>query len=126
MTLRRKKPTTIAEYIQGAPKESREKLRQIHACIRRSAPGSTESIKWGMPAISYRRILVMFAGYKHHVGFYPTPSVMKAFGSSLKQYETGKGSIQFPLDKRLPVGLIARMVKFRIKESLEKDGKWRS
>jgi uncharacterized protein YdhG (YjbR/CyaY superfamily) len=120
------KPKTITEYINVAPKDAQEKLREIHACIRKSAPGAKESIKWGMPAFSYRRILVMFAGFKHHIGFYPTPSALKSFAKNLSKYKTGKGSIQFPLDKPLPVALIRKIIEFRVKANLEEDGKWRS
>jgi uncharacterized protein YdhG (YjbR/CyaY superfamily) len=123
---RKAKPTTITEYIKVSPKESQKKLREIRACIRKYAPGAKESIKWGMPAFSYHRILVMFAGFKYHVGFYPTPSAMKVFEKKLSKFETGKGSIQFPLDKPLPIALISKITEFRVRESLEEDGKWRS
>jgi uncharacterized protein YdhG (YjbR/CyaY superfamily) len=79
-----------------------------------------------MPAFSYHRILVMFAGFKHHIGFYPTPSAVKAFAKDLKKYHTATGSIQFTLEKPLPLPLIGKITKFRVKESLEKDGKWRT
>jgi uncharacterized protein YdhG (YjbR/CyaY superfamily) len=98
----------------------------MHAAIRKSAPGAAEGIKWGMPAFSYRRILVMFAGFKHHVGFYPTPSAVKAFEAELSGYVIAKGSVQFPLDRPLPIGLIRRMTAFRVRESIEQDGKWRT
>jgi len=120
------KPKTITEYINNAPKEAQDKLREMRMCIRMSAPDAQESIKWGMPAFSYQRILVMFAGYKHHIGFYPTPSALKAFAQKLSKYKTAKGSIQFPLDQPLPVPLIRRMTKFRVKESLEDDRKWKT
>jgi uncharacterized protein YdhG (YjbR/CyaY superfamily) len=77
--LSQKKPTNVTEYINGAPKEARKKLREIRACVRKATPGATESLKWGMPAYSYRRMLVAFAGYKHHIGFYPTPGAVKEF-----------------------------------------------
>jgi uncharacterized protein YdhG (YjbR/CyaY superfamily) len=79
-----------------------------------------------MPAFSYHRILVMFAGFNHHIGFYPTPSALKAFAKDLSNYKTAKGSIQFPLDKPLPIALISRIIKFRVKECLNEDKKWRS
>ena len=125
MDPRNVKPKTITEYIKASPKDAREKLREIRACIRESAPGAKESIKWGMPAFSYQRILVMFAGFKHHIGFYPTPSALKSFAKNLSNFKTAKGSIQFPLDKPLPVALIRKMTEFRVRESLEEDGKWR-
>jgi uncharacterized protein YdhG (YjbR/CyaY superfamily) len=120
------KPKTIAGYINAAPEEAQEKLHEMLACIRAAAPGATESLKWGMPAFSYKRILVTFAVFKHHIGFYPTPSVVKAFEKSLSKYTTAKGSIQFPLDKPLPLSLIRKITMFRVKESLEEDIKWKS
>ena len=119
------KPRTIEEYISCAPEEAQEKLYQLLECIRAAAPGASEGLKWSMPAFSYQRILVTFAVFKHHIGFYPTPSVVKAFAKSLAKYNTSGASIQFPLDKPLPLALIKKMTVFRVKESLEQDGKWR-
>ncbi len=119
------KPTTIEEYIDAAPEEVQEKLQQMHACIRKAAPGAIENMKWNMPAYSYKRILVTFAVFKNHIGFYPTPSAVEAFAKSLTKYATAKGSIQFPLDKPLPLPLISKMVKFRVQESLMVDAKWK-
>lgn len=125
MTLNKSKPKTIAEYISAAPKETQKKLREMHAYIRAAAPGSTESLKWGMPAFSYRRILVTFALFKHHIGFYPTPSAVKAFEKDLSKFKTAKGSIQFPLEKPLPLSLIRKITMFRVRESVEEDRKWK-
>src|SRR5258705_4354103 len=102
MTSKKAPPESITEYINAAPKEARKKLREMRACIRESAPGAKESLKWGMPAFSYRRILVTFAAFKHHIGFYPTPSAVKAFAKDHSQFVTAKGSIQIPLQKPLP------------------------
>ncbi len=126
MPVQKIKPTGIAEYIEAAPAGVQEKLHQLHACIRKAAPGATENLKWRMPAYSYQKILVTFAVFKHHIGFYPMPSAMKAFAKDLTKYKTGEGSIQFPVDKPLPLGLVTKIVKFRVKES--KDGviRWRS
>jgi len=126
MITRKVTPKTITEYINTVPKESREKLREIRACIRKTAPGANESIKWGMPAFSNGRILVMFAGFKHHIGFYPTPSAVKAFAKDISGFKTAKGSIQFPLEKPLPLPLIRKMTAFRIRELKEEDRKWRT
>ncbi len=126
MSVSNKKPTTIAQYIASAPKESQEKLRQIYECIAKSAPDAQEGLKWSMPAFSYTRILVMFAGFRHHVGFYPTPSAVKAFEKELKKYKIAKGSIQFPLDTPLPLALIKKITAFRIKEEKKEGGTWRS
>jgi uncharacterized protein YdhG (YjbR/CyaY superfamily) len=125
MISKKEKPRTIAEYIKTAPPEAREKLHEIHACIRAAAPDATESLKWGMPAFSYKRILVTFAVFKHHIGFYPTPSAVKAFAKNLSKFKTAKGSIQFPLEKPLPLSLIRKITLFRVRESLEGDAKWK-
>ena len=98
----------------------------MHACIRKSAPGALESLKWGMPAFSYRRILVTFAAHKTHIGFYPTPSAVSAFAKELSRFVTAKGSIRFPLDKPLPLPLIRKITAFRVRESIEKDEKWKT
>jgi uncharacterized protein YdhG (YjbR/CyaY superfamily) len=79
-----------------------------------------------MPAFSYRRILVTFAAFKHHIGFYPTPSAVQAFARDLSKFATAKGSIQFPLEKPLPLPLIRRITAFRVRESLDKDRKWKT
>ena len=119
-------PKSISEYINAAPKEARAKLREMRACIRAAAPGANESLKWGMPAFSYRRILVTFAAFKHHIGFYPTPSAVKAFANDLSRFATASSSIQFPLDKPLPLSLIRKITAFRVRESIEEDGKWKT
>jgi uncharacterized protein YdhG (YjbR/CyaY superfamily) len=79
-----------------------------------------------MPAFSYERILVTFAAHKNHIGFYPTPSAVKAFAKELSKFATARGSIQFPLEKPLPLPLIRKITAFRVRESNEKDGKWRT
>jgi uncharacterized protein YdhG (YjbR/CyaY superfamily) len=126
MTSKRARPTSITEYIHAAPKEAQKKLRGMRACIRPAAPGAKESLKWGMPAFSYRRILVTFAAFEHHIGFYPTPSAVRAFAKDLTKFATAKGSIRFPLEKPLPLPLIRKITAFRVRESIDKDGKWRT
>ncbi|HKB45250.1 MAG TPA: DUF1801 domain-containing protein [Chitinophagaceae bacterium] len=126
MISKRTKPKTITGYIKAAPKETREKLHEMLTCIRAAAPGAKESLKWGMPAFSFQRILVTFAIFKHHIGFYPTSSAVKAFPESLSKFKTAKGSIQFPLDKPLPLALIRKITIFRVRESLEVNAKWKS
>jgi uncharacterized protein YdhG (YjbR/CyaY superfamily) len=122
----RARPKNVYEYIEAAPKEARRKLQEMRATIRKAAPGATEGLKWGMPAFSYRRILVAFAVHRHHIGFYPTPSAVKAFSKELAGFETAKGSIQFPFEKPLPIALIRKITAFRVKDSVEKDEKWRT
>jgi len=126
MSPKKARPTSITEYINAAPKGARKKLRELRACIRASAPGAKESLKWGMPAFSYRRILVTFAVFQHHIGFYPTPSAVRAFAKDLSKFTTAKGSIQFPLEKPLPLPIIRKITAFRVRESVEGDKKWRT
>ena len=126
MSAKKARPANITEYISAAPKGAQKKLREMRACIRKAAPGAEEGLKWGMPAFSYRRILVTFAAHKHHIGFYPTPSAVSAFATDLSKFATARGSIQFPLDKPLPLTLIRKITAFRVRESTEQDKKWRT
>ncbi len=126
MAPKKARPKDISEYIDAAPKEAQKKLREMHACIRKAAPGATEGLKWGMPAFSYKRILVTFAAHKSHIGFYPTPSAVSAFAKDLSKFATAKGSIQFPLEKPLPLPLIRKITAFRVRESIEQDKKWKT
>ena len=96
------------------------------ACVRAAAPGAAEGLKWGMPALSYQRILVTFAGFRHHLGFYPTPSAVRAFKKELAKYHTATGSVQFLLDQPLPLALIRKITAFRVRESVDEDGRWRA
>jgi uncharacterized protein YdhG (YjbR/CyaY superfamily) len=98
---------------------------QLHATILKAAPGAKEGLKWSMPAYSYDRILVTWSAFQHHTGFYPTPSAVEAFAESLVKFKTAKGSIQFPHDKPIPLPLITKLVKFRVKESRGVDVKWK-
>src|SRR3989442_3814088 len=126
MTPKKARPKGITEYINAAPKRARQKLREMRACIRAAAPGAKESLKWGMPAFSYRRILVTFAAFEHHIGFYPTPSAVRAFANDLSRFVTADASIQFRLEKPLPLPLIRKITAFRVRESVEEDRKWRT
>jgi uncharacterized protein YdhG (YjbR/CyaY superfamily) len=119
-----KKPKTVPEYIAAAAPEARAKLRAMRACVRKAAPKSEESIKWGMPAYSRKRIVVIFAAFKRHISFFPTGSALKAFKRDLSRFVIGKGSIQFPLDKPLPLALIRKITLFRVREVEEQDKKW--
>lgn len=126
MLSKKLKPANIEEYIEAAPAEIQEKLYQLHECIRAAAPRAVEGLKWRMPAYSYQKILVTFAVFKNHIGFYPMPSAIKTFAKELAKYKTAEGSVQFPHDKPLPLPLITKIVKFRVKESKEGTIKWRS
>jgi uncharacterized protein YdhG (YjbR/CyaY superfamily) len=126
MNSRKERPKTVSAYINAAPRQARAKLRQMRACIRKAAPGAKETLKWGMPAFSYHRILVTFAAFEHHIGFYPTPPAVEAFRDELSGFTTASGSIQFPIEKPLPLALIRAMTEFRVRASLEEDIKWRT
>ena len=117
---------TMDEYIDAAPPKTQAKLRQMRACIRSAAPGAREELKWSMPAFVGTKILVMFAGFKNHIGFFPTPGPIKVFANELSKYKTGKGSIQFPLDQRLPLTLIKKITRFRVGECESKGKNCRS
>ena len=117
MRSKKVKPETIDVYIEAALVEVQARLRQLHACISAAAPGATQGLKWNMSAYLYQRILVTFAVFKHHIGFYPTASAVEAFSGSLTKYKTAKGSIQFPLNKALPLTLISKITKFRYRRA---------
>jgi uncharacterized protein YdhG (YjbR/CyaY superfamily) len=113
-------PKTIDDYIAGFPTEVQEILEKIRSTIRKAAPDAKETINYGIPTFTLNGNLVHFAGFKNHIGFYPTPSGIEKFKEELSAYEGAKGSVQFPLDKPMPLGLIRNIVKFRVKENLER------
>jgi uncharacterized protein YdhG (YjbR/CyaY superfamily) len=118
------KPQSVAEYIEVAPPEARKRLREMRACLRKAAPGAEESLKWGVPALSYQRILFTYAAFKRHISLYPTPAVLKSLAKELSDYKTSSSTIQFPLEKPLPVDLICRIALLRVKECTENDARW--
>jgi uncharacterized protein YdhG (YjbR/CyaY superfamily) len=113
--------TSIDEYVLTFPKEVQEKLREIRKVIKAAAPDAEERISYQMPAFRLKGILVYFAAFQHHIGFYPTGSAIVTFKKDLAGYKSGKGSVQFPLDRPLPLDLIRKIVKFRVSENLRKD-----
>ena len=108
---------TIDEYIKSFPGDIQARLKQLRALIRRVAPEAQEKISYQMPTFYLNGNLVHFAAYPKHIGFYPTPSGIEAFQKELSKYKSSKGAVQFPLDAPLPLKLIERIVKFRVKES---------
>jgi uncharacterized protein YdhG (YjbR/CyaY superfamily) len=111
----------IDVFIAGYPQKTQKLLQQIRATIRRIAPEAVESISYKMPGYKINgKPLVYFSAFKSHIGFYATPTGHKAFAKELSKYKKGKGSVQFPLDKPLPLDLITKMVKFRVKENTQK------
>ena len=111
----------IDEYIEQFPANVQAILQKLRATIKKTAPAAEETISYQIPAFRYHGMLVFFAGYKNHVGFYPTSSPMKVFKDRLTSYKTSKGAIQFPIDKALPLTLVKDIVKFKVKENLEKE-----
>ena len=109
-------PTTIDDYIAGFPADVQKILKQIRSRIKKVAPDAEEAIKYQIPTFVLNGNLVHFAAFKNHIGFYPTPSGIEAFKDELSPYVCAKGSVQFPIDQPIPLGLIEKMVGFRVKE----------
>jgi len=117
---------SIDKYISQYPPDIQEKLNQIRVLIKNRAPEAEEAIKYGIPTFILNGNLVHFAAFKNHIGFYPVPSGIEAFKNELSIFKQGKGSIQFPLNKEMPLDLISRIVEFRVKENMEKTKKKKS
>ena len=113
-------PRTIAEYIAGFPSDVRERLVKIRMTIRKAAPEAEETINYQIPTFTLKGNLVHFAAFKNHIGFYPTSTGIKRFKNELSDYEGAKGSVKFPYDKPVPFDVISKIVKFRVKENLER------
>ena len=118
------KPGTIEEYIQAAPDIAQKRLREMLACLRKTAPKAEESLKWGSPALSYKTILFIFAAHKNHISLYPTPAAVRAFANEIDVYKTSSSTIQFPLDTPLPRELIHRIAEYRVRAVLEEGVNW--
>ena len=106
---------TIDEYMATFPDAVRNRLEELRRVIRESAPQSEEAISYGIPTFKLNGNLVHFAAFKNHIGFYPTPSAIKAFRKELSPYKQAKGSVQFPMDEPLPLGLEKRIVAYRVR-----------
>jgi uncharacterized protein YdhG (YjbR/CyaY superfamily) len=115
--MKNKKFQTIDDYIAAQPFEKRDVLEKMRYAIQRAAPKATEVISYGMPAFKQGGILVYFAAFKNHYGFFPTASPIIVFKKELLPYKTSKGAIQFPTDKPLPVKLIQAIVKYRVAQN---------
>ena len=113
-------PKNIDEYIATFPAETQTLLETLRKTIKNVAPDAIEVISYQMPAFKLFGILVYFAAYQHHIGFYPGASGIVAFAEDLKGYKTSKGTVQFPLDKTLPIDLISKMVQYRANENIQK------
>jgi uncharacterized protein YdhG (YjbR/CyaY superfamily) len=111
----------IDEYIAAFPLEVREKLDALRNLIKAAAPDAIEKISYQMPAFDLHGILVYFAAFKKHIGFYPTASGIDEFKLELSEFKQGRGSVQFPLDKPIPYDLVTRIVKFRVTENINRN-----
>ena len=114
------KATTIDEYISSSPESTRLLLQQMRATISKAVPEAGEKISYQMPAFTLAGNLVHFAAYKHHIGFYPGAGAIIKFNKELSAYELSKGTVRFPLDKPLPVELIAKIAQYLAQENLRK------
>lgn len=115
-----KKASTVDEYVSQFPVQVQNMLQEVRKAIKNAAPEATEIISYSMPAFRQNGVLVYFAANKNHIGFYPTGSGIEAFKDELGAYRFSKGAIQFPLDKKMPLLLIKKIVKFRVKQDAEK------
>ncbi len=117
----RKAAKTVDQYLAGVPEPARSTLNKVRAAIRSAVPkGTAEIISYGIPAFKHKRVLVWYAAFSNHCSLFPTSSVIAAFKDELKGYLTSKGTIQFPIDKPLPVALVRKLVKARVAENESK------
>lgn len=114
---------TTDEYIDVLPVYLKDLLIQIRTALKEAVPEAEEVISYQMPALKFKGILLYYAAYKNHIGLYPTNSGILAFERELKDFKTGKGSVQFPVDRPLPIDLISEIARFRYHECLEKPSK---
>lgn len=120
--MRNPAPSSIDAYIAGFPPPVQKILKSIRATIRKEAPAAQETIKYAIPTFTLHGNLVHFAAYDHHIGFYPGPDGIIAFQKELAPYKSAKGSVQFPLDRPVPLSLIAEITRYRVLKA-EESGK---
>ena len=113
----KKSPQTIDEYMANFPAQAQTVMQRLRALIHEIAPEATEKISYGIPTFVLGQNLVHFAAYKNHIGFYPASSGIAHFEEELKDYETSKGTVRFPLDKPIPYDLVRRITEFRVAEN---------
>ncbi|MBV8150851.1 MAG: DUF1801 domain-containing protein [Candidatus Eremiobacteraeota bacterium] len=116
--MRENTPRDFDDYLKRYPADVQDRLRRVRETIRKAAPKAKETISYSIPAFTLDGMLVWFAAHKNHIGFYPGASGIRAFKKELADYKHAKGSVKFPLDEPLPLALIRRIVKFRVKERL--------
>jgi uncharacterized protein YdhG (YjbR/CyaY superfamily) len=118
------KPTTVDEYIDAAPKEAQDKLRELRAILKEVVPGAVEKLKWGAATFEEDRILFAYKAFKSHLNFIPTGPALEPFREELANYKTSKDSFQLPYNKPLPGDLIRRIAEYRVKDVRENDARW--
>ena len=121
-TTSRQKFKTVDAYISSFPEQVRRQLQTLRTAIAEAAPDAVEVISYNMPAIRQNGIVVYYAAYRLHLGFYPTASGIEAFKDELTEYKTSKGAIRFPIEHSIPKTLVKKIVAFRVKENLRKPG----
>jgi len=111
---------TVDEYFSVFPATTKKILQEVQKTVKQAAPQAEELISYNMPAFKLHGMLVFYAAYEKHIGFYPTASGIKAFKKEFSAYKNSKGAVQFPIGEPIPLDLISKIVKFRVKENLEK------
>ena len=120
----RTKSTSVDEYIEAAPEQAREMLRELRALLKKVAPKASESLKWGDPVFEEGRILFSYSAHKSHLSFSPTGPALEPFRDELATYQTGKDSVQLPYDKPLPKALLRKIAAYRARQVRENDARW--
>lgn len=120
MGMNKNKFSTIDEYISQFPDSTAEILKKVRAVISETAPKATETISYQIPTFKLKENLVHFAGYEHHIGFYPGGAALESFKDQIQKYKHAKGSVQFPLSEPIPYDLIKQITKFRLDKVKEK------
>ena len=117
------KPQDFNDYAARFPRDVQQRLRLMRRTIKKAAPRAAETISYGIPAFTLNGMLVWFAAFKKHIGFYPGAGATKVFKKDLTTYKSAKGSVQFPFERPLPLALVRRIVKFRVAQNLAKGMK---
>lgn len=112
--------TTIDEYIANFPESVQKILEKVRSTIKKVAPEAEETIGYGIPTFKLHGNLVHFAGYAHHIGFYPGPEALEVFAKDLKEFELSKGTVRLPLDKEIPYDLIEKITRYRVEKNTSK------
>lgn len=120
MKKKQEQPKTIDAYVADFPEEVQVSLEKVRATIRKAAPQAEEAMKYGIPTFVFNGNLIHFGGYKNHIGLYPGSTPIEVFEEELRGYETSKGTVKFPLDRRIPFGLIGKITKYCVERNIER------